>query len=255
MEEIILKVKTRKESGKENKKLRREEKIPAVVYGHGFKNINVFVDKKNFEGLYEKTGESSLIDLIVDEGKPIKCLIQDIQTHPTTDEFIHIDFHTVKMTEKITTEVVINFMGEAPAIKEMGGVLIRALDKIEVECLPGDLVHEIEVDLSLLKTFDDIIYIKDLKIPEKIKVLEKDDEVVAKAQPPRTEEELKALEEDIEEKVNEVEGVKEEEGEESASAESTADEKVAPKDEKEQKGDKPASAKASVGKDENKNEG
>lgn len=240
MEEIILKGQKRKETGRENKKFRKEGKIPAVIYGHGFKNINLTVDRKPFEAVYKKAGAASLIDLVVDQDKPVKCLIQAIQIDPATDKFIHIDFYAVKMTEKINAEVGLNFVGEAPAVKELGGVLVKALDHLEVECLPGDLVHEIAVDLSSLKSFEDVIVIKDLNIPEKIKVLKNEDEVVVKVQPPRSEEELKALEEEVEEKVEEVAGVKEEEkkeeGEEGKEEEkkeegSKRDEKGAKKDE------------------------
>jgi len=213
MEELTLKVETRELKGKKNKELRRNNKIPGVVYGHGFSNKNIAVNYNDFKEVFERAGESSLINLVIDNEAPIKVIIQDVQFDPVSDKFIHVDFHKVKMTEKITTEIELKFVGEALAVKELGGVLVRALEKVEVECLPGDLVSEIEVDLSPLKTFDDIIYVKDLKVPEKITLLEKSDEVVAKVQAPRTEEELKALEEEVEEKVEEVEGVSEKEEE------------------------------------------
>ena len=114
------------------------------------------------------------------------------------------------MTEKMRTKVSLNFIGRSKAVKE-GGVLVKNLEEIEVECLPLDLPHEIKVDISKLKTFDDVIKIEDLAIPPKVKILENKDEIVATVTPPRTEEELKALEEEVEEKVEEVEGVKKEE--------------------------------------------
>jgi len=224
MKALKLIVKKRGEKGRQTKQLRRDEKIPGVVYGHDFENKNITVDYHDFTDLFEEAGESSLIDLVIDKSKPIKVIIQDIQLDPVSNKIIHIDFHTVKMTEKITTEIDLNFVGESPAVKEQGGVLVRNMDKVEVECLPGDLVQEIKVDLSPLKTFEDIIYIRDLDVPEKITLLEKEDEVVAKVQEPRSEEELEALEEEVEEKVEEVEGVAEEGEEEGEEAEEKAEE-------------------------------
>ena len=229
METLLLKAKTRQEKGKANKKLRREQIIPAVVYGHDFKPVALRVKYLDFEKIFKKAGESSLLDLAIEEKKPLKVIIQEVQTDAKTGRIIHADFHQVKMTEKITTEIVLKFVNESPAVKELSGVLVKNLDKIKITCLPVDLVREIEVDLSGLKTFEDIIYVKNLKIPDKIEVLDKPDEVVAKVIPPRSEEELKELEEKPEEKVEEVEKVEkekkegeEEKGEETAAPQSQA---------------------------------
>ncbi|MDZ7798517.1 MAG: 50S ribosomal protein L25 [Patescibacteria group bacterium] len=242
MKELKLKVDVREEKGRQTKKLRREEKIPGIIYGHNFKNKNISVDYHDFCDLFEKAGESSLIDLIMGKAKPIKVIVQDIQLDPVSNKIIHVDFHTVKMTEKITTEINLNFVGEAPAVKELGGVLIRNMDKLEIECLPADLIQEIDVNLSVLKTFEDIIYVRDLELPEKITLLEKEDEVVAKVQKPRSEEELEALEEEVEEKVEEVEGVAEEEdeeeGEEGEEKKPTSDKGSADKEAKKESSEK-----------------
>ena len=88
------------------------------------------------------------------------------------------------------------FLGEAPAVKELGGTLVHNIEEVEVECLPKDLVSHLDVDLSVLKTFEDIIKISDLSIPAKLKILDLNNEqVVAKVLPPLTEEQLKAMEE------------------------------------------------------------
>ncbi|MFH1366412.1 MAG: 50S ribosomal protein L25 [Patescibacteria group bacterium] len=238
MEELILKAKTRKIRGKENKKLRKNQTLPAVVYGHAIKSASVAVNYSDFQKVYTKAGESSLIDLIIDDRKPVKAIIQDIQYDAATGQIIHADFHQVTMTEKITTEVVLKFINEAPAVKELAGVLVKNMDRVKITCLPADLVHQIEIDLAVLKTFDDIIYIKDLKIPEKIEILEKSDEAVVKVLPPRSEEELKALEEKPEEKVEEVEKVEKEkkEGDEEGEEEAKEPDKKAPKNKEEKNG-------------------
>lgn len=105
------------------------------------------------------------------------------------------------------------FEGEAPAVKNLEGVLIKNITEVEVEALPKDLPHEIKVDISCLETFDEHIKIKDLKLPEGVKVLAEPEEVIALVTPPRTKEELEELEEKPEEKVEEVEGVEGEEEE------------------------------------------
>lgn len=221
MNNPILKVQKRELLGRKVQGLREKNLIPAVVYGHGAKNQNVAVEYVPFEKLYREAGESSLVDLVVDQEKPVKILIQEVQADPLTGKFIHIDFRQVKMTEKITTEILLKFVGEAKAVKELGGVLVKTVDKIKVKCLPQDLVHEIEVDLSSLNTFEDIIYVKDLKIPAGLEVLGNPNEPVVNVIPPRSEEELKALEEKVEEKVEEVKVVAEEKKKEEEVPEAT----------------------------------
>ena len=121
-----------------------------------------------------------------------KVLINDIQRHPLSGQIIHIDFYKVKMTEKLTTDIPLVFVGESKAVKELGGILVKTLDHVKVECLPQDLVHELTVDLSSINTFDDAIHVSDLSLPSGLKVLTHGEEAIARVQPPRTEEEFKA---------------------------------------------------------------
>lgn len=223
MSELALSAQTRTLLGKGVKALRQEGKIPAILYGSKTKTRPLQVDYIVFEKLYKKAGESSLVDLSIDGKKPLKVIIHDVQRDPVTDSFEHVDFYQVDLKRKITTEIVLNFVGEAPAVKELGGVLVRSLDHVKVECLPEDLVHEITIDLSPLKSFEDIIYVKDLSLPDELTLLEKPDETVALVKPPRSEAELKELEEKAEEKIEEIEQVKkkEEEAAEEAPAEET----------------------------------
>jgi len=216
MDKLFLKAKTRKILGNRVQTLRRKNLIPAVVYGHGLKTNPLVIEYKPFEKIYLTAGESSLIDLGIDEKDSVKVLIQDVQTDPISGSYLHVDFHQVKMTEKITTEVILDFVGESRAVKELGGILVRNLDQVRIECLPKDLIHSIKVDISTLDTFEKIIRVADLKLPAGIEVKDKQEEVITLVQPPRTEEELKELEEKPEEaKVEEVEKVeKKEEAEE-----------------------------------------
>jgi large subunit ribosomal protein L25 len=112
-----------------------------------------------------------------------------------SSEPVHVDFHQVRMDEKMTAKVPLKFVGEAPTVKAEGGTLVKSLDEIEVICLPADLPHEIEVDLTTLKTFDDSIAIKNLKLPKGVEATMELTATIATVAPPLTEEQLKKMEE------------------------------------------------------------
>jgi len=235
MPELNLKAKIRNEKEKP-KILRKAGMIPAVVYGHKIKNISLNIDQKSFKQVFSAAGESALIDLAIEkEKKPRKVLIKEAQTDPVSSEYLHIDFYEVKMTEKITAEVPLEFRGVSPAVKDLSGVLVKNIDKFEVSCFPQDLPHSIPVLISSLKTFEDAIHIKDLEVPDKVEVLARPEDVVASVTPPRSEEELAELEEKVEEKVEEVEGVKKEEPESGEAAPSDAEVKKEEKKEEKSK--------------------
>lgn len=199
---------------------RREEGVPAVLYGHGIDPENVQVNYKEFSKVYSLAGGTSLVMLkLADQERPV--IIRDVQFHPLKNTYLHADFYQVRMDEEIHANVPLNFIGESVAVKDMSGILVRNIDEIEVKALPQDLPHDIEVDISSLKTFDDVIRVEHLNLPEGVTPLEESDAVIALVQPPRTEEELEALEEEVTEDVESVEGVekKEEEGEESEEGE------------------------------------
>lgn len=223
MEKTTLKAEKREQTGKQNKQLRDKKWIPAVLYGHETKNINLKIELHDFNKAFKEAGQTSLIDLEIEgEKEPIKVLFHDIQYHPTTDEVIHIDIYKVNMKEKIRTEVPIQTVGVAPAVKDLEGSLLLNLSDVEIECLPGDLIQEIEVDITPLKTFEDKVLVSDLQVPDTITILNDKEEVVALVNPPRSEEELEALDEAVEEDVEGVEVTGEkpaEEGEEGAEAE------------------------------------
>ncbi len=217
-----LAVSSRTITGKKVKSLRQEGKIPAVVYGHNIKPISISVDYLTFAKVYRTVGGSSLIDLRLDANKPVKALIQEVSTDPVTGKYIHIDFHQVRMDEKITTEIPIMFIGEAKAVKELGGVLVKNLNNLRIECLPQDLQHEIVVDISPLATFDSAIQVKDLNLPKTWHILNNADELVIGVEQPRAEEVLTTA---PEEDVSKVEGVEkvEETTEESGKEKETID--------------------------------
>lgn len=232
---INLEAKKREVTGKGVKKLREKGLIPAVIYGpEEKKNKNLSLDYTEFEKTYEKAGESSLIDLKIDDNKPIKVLIYDVDLHPISGDFRHVDFYRIKEGQKLNATVELEFVGEAPATKELGGTLIKSFDSLDIECLPKDLISKIEVDLTPLKTFDDAILVKDLNIPETVKIFKEPDETVAKV--------TEVKEEVIEEEVSE-------EPEEGAEAEEKAEGEERPQESKEAE-----TKEQEAGKEDNKKE-
>lgn len=192
MEDLILKSKKRDIIGKKVSQLRAQGELPVVLYGKEIKPLNLTINQKEFEKISKTAGTSTLVNLAVENEKPVKVLIQDIQFDPVKDNIIHADLYQVKMTEKLQTEIPLKFIGESLAVKDLQGNLITNREALEVECLPDDLVSEIEVDITKLATFDDMIHVKDILVPEKISVLTDPEEVVALVEAPKTEEELEA---------------------------------------------------------------
>lgn len=200
--------------------------IPAVLYGKGIENVLVRVDSKGFQDVFSQVGESAVFKLLLGGKDERNVIVKEVQRNILDGRPIHADFYQVRMDEEIEAKVEVGFIGEAPAVKELGGVLVKNMDEIEVKCLPGDLPPRIVVDVSGLKTFDDYIYVKDLKVSDKVELLVDPETVVAMVLPPRSEEELAELEAEVKEDVTQVEGiVKEEKPEEEKEAEPEVEEK------------------------------
>lgn len=217
--ELILNAKKRDVIGKKVEELRKDNLIPAVLYGKGMGNKNIMVERLAFNRVFKEAGENTLLDLKIDEQDTFKVLIQEVQKNPLTNSFAHIDFRQIDMSQKIQVEVSIKFIGEAPAIKELGGTLVKSFDEIKIECLPENLIHNVEVDISSLKTFEDAILIKDINVPEGVEILNDKNATIATVEAPISEAELKALEEKPEEKVDSIEKVEEKKEEEASPTE------------------------------------
>lgn len=192
--------------GKQIKKLRAKGKIPAVLYGHNLSTQSIEIDEREFAKAFKQAGESTLISLMVDE-QTMPVLIHDVQNHYLKGNPIHVDFYAVNMTEELKAKIPLHFVGESGAVKTAGGVLVKNLSEVEVICLPVDLPSHFEVDVSSLKTFDNVIRVSDLRVSDKVKILANPEEMVANVAAPRSEEELKALDETVTEDVTAVEGV------------------------------------------------
>lgn len=200
-----------------------DKTIPAVVYGSSIKSKSIKLDKVEFEKVYEEVGESSLIDLVVDDDKLVKVLVKEVQKHPFKNLIYNVDLHQVDMRQKITTEIPLEFIGESRAKKEEGALIMQNLDAVEVECLPADLVNHIEVDLSSLNDFGDSIHVKDLKVPNGMEILEEAEEVVVSAIEPQAEEEEEEPEEETSTVEEEETNEKKEEGDQGESKKEAED--------------------------------
>ncbi len=208
---LTLSAKIRKEIGKKTKILRKNGILPGVLYGPEIKEaLPLELDRKTFEKVYNVAGESSLVSLEVDKDKFL-VLIHDLKMDPLDEKPIHVDFYQPKLSEEVEVTVPIIFEGEPIVIKELGGTLVKNISELEVKALPQKLPHEIKVDIGNLKTFEDHILVKDLKLPEGVKILKESEEIIASVSPPeKVEEELVRP---IEEKVEGVEKVEEKEKE------------------------------------------
>ncbi|MFH1188075.1 MAG: 50S ribosomal protein L25 [bacterium] len=186
---IILKAQKREELSKKNKILRTKGLIPAVLYGKKFDNVNLKISAKEFLDAYKQAGTSTLIDLEIGEEKPIKVIITDTQRDPVKSNIIHIDFKQINMQEEITADVNLVFIGESPVVKESGGVVLKNMESVSVKCLPGDLPHSLQVDLSKLAVVDSHFAIKDLEVGGKVKILNNPEDVIVLVKAMKVEEE------------------------------------------------------------------
>ena len=220
MSQNILEVKMRPEKGRKTATLRAVGFVPAVVYGVNTKPQMITVDRNQFVKMYKTAGESSIVELKIDQGEALHVLIQDYQIDPMRSEISHVDFRSIDMNKEIETEVDLEFVEQAPAVKVLGGILVTSRESVGIRCLPSHFIRSIEVDFSKLVTFDDVIRVSDLVVSEGIKIMEDPTLSIAVVMPPRSDAEMEALNSAVEENVTSVETVekkKEEAVEESPS--------------------------------------
>lgn len=217
-----LSVEKRSQAGKQLNELRSAGRVPAVVYGPKDEPISVSFTALELEQILAREGESSVITLSGDDVEK-DVLIQDIQMHPLRDSIEHVDFYVIDKTKKIETEVPLEFTGEAPAVKSLGGTLVKVMHEIEIRSLPTEIPQNIEVDISSLEDFDSSILVKDLKLPEGVEPVTDPEETVAIAEAPR-EEEPEEPEEEMNLEDIEVEQKGKEASEEESEGETETDE-------------------------------
>jgi large subunit ribosomal protein L25 len=193
MEEVVLKAESREVIGKQVRALRRAGLLPAVLYGHHIQPIAISLNHRDASRILPHVSSSQLIQVEVG-GERYPALVREKQRHPITSSLLHVDFQTVSMTEKLRAMVRIELTGDAPAVKNYNGVLVTGQEELEVECLPGDLINRIVVDISVLTEIGNSLHVSDLPVPSTIHVLTDADELVVLVTAPAAEEKFEVAE-------------------------------------------------------------
>jgi large subunit ribosomal protein L25 len=197
MERAELRADTRTARGKKVKRLRSENLIPAVVYGPDMEAASIQIEERDLFKTLQDAGSTALINLFIDDtASPQVVLAREIQRDPLTSRVQHVDFYTVRLTEKVKTTPRIEFIGTSPLVVGGAGVVVTSMTEVEVECLPTDLVSSITVDLSVLKEWDDNVLVADLPVPPAVTILADPGDVVVSVVPTRME-----IEEEVSEEV------------------------------------------------------
>jgi len=214
MDKIVITARTRDAFGKKLASSRKSGDLPAIVYGQEKDNEPIFLNAHEFSRVFSQAGQNTIIELKIDQDKSSNVLIQDIARHPVTNDITHADLLRLNMSQSIRAQIPLSFVGEASAVYQLEGTLLTNIEEVEVETLPAKLPPNIEVDISGLDDFEKTIHIKDLNIPEGVELLVDPDELVCKVEPPRSQEEIDALDEEVVEEIPAEEGEEAAEGEE-----------------------------------------
>lgn len=189
MDTVLLEAVPRDKSVK-TRELRNASLVPAEIYGSGQPNVSVQMDYQTFRKAYIAAGENTVIDLSVEGAQaPRKVLVHQVNFDTVTGKIKHVDFVNVDMNKEVHTHIPLEFVGTAPAVKDMSGTLMTHITELEVKCLPGDLIHKVKVDITGLVDFHTSIHVRDLHLPEAITVLDDLEATVASVAAPRVEEE------------------------------------------------------------------
>ena len=181
MEELTLKATSREVVGKKTRFLRRQGITPAHLFGHNIKSLALQCPTAELQHIIARAGTTTLLNLEVDsEKRPRKVLVKEVQRDVFGRELLHIDLYQVKKTEKIKAEVPVVLVGEAPALKLKGRLLLHPVATLSVECLPDKLPHEITVDLSSLEGVEQAIHVRDLDLGAGITIHNDPDELIVK---------------------------------------------------------------------------
>lgn len=192
MEKVVIKATKRDVVGKQVKAMRRQGKLPAVIYGRHNEPIIISLDAHTASLALGRLSSSSLVTIDVD-GTEYATLVREKQRDYIKNRLLHVDFLAVSLDEKITATVSLHFIGVSIAVKDYNAVLVHNLEELEVECLPGDLPEGIDVDISVLSKIGDGIRVRDVVVSDKVRILENPDTMVAVATAPKVEEEAVAV--------------------------------------------------------------
>ncbi len=177
--------------------LRAKGFVPAVFYGKKEAATPISVKQPEFVKVWREAGESSVVILKGDDIE-VESLITDVARHPVTGVPLHADFYVFEKGKKLKIKIPVKFIGAAPAVKDLGGTLIKVMHEIEIESLPKDLPRDITVDIAPLKEFSSVIHAKDLSLPSGVTLVASPLEIVASiAEPRKAEEEIVAAPVDL----------------------------------------------------------
>jgi len=181
MKQVVLPVEKREKAGKEfSKKLRKKGFIPAILYGKDIEPLPITVKYSEFEKIYKRVkGETVVftLDFIKEKDLKKQAILKEIQRDPVTDRFIHLDFQSIEEGRPIEVEVPLEFVGKPVGITK-GGILEIMLHELTIECLPREIPDKIVVDISHLD-LGDSLHVRDIKVPEGLKVKDHPEETVA----------------------------------------------------------------------------
>ena len=206
----VVSAEPREVTGKKVSTLRRQGILPAVVYGAEVESQPIQMNAREFDVLRRTVSRNTLVDLKIGSRKATPALLQGIHEHPVRRNPMHVDFQVVSLTEEITIDVPVNYVGDSTASDKLGGTLLHLRETVSVRALPTALPSGVDLDISPLDSFDAVLHVSDLVAPEGTTVLTDPEEALARVQPPRVEEEPVVEEEEL------PEGEEVPEGEEAA---------------------------------------
>jgi large subunit ribosomal protein L25 len=186
-EQVELTVARREVMGKKTKQLRKAGMIPANVFGHKETPVAIQIDAVEFERVRRAHGTRNIIALRLPDLGVQTALIRHVQHDPVSGKILHIDFFRVYMNERIEVRVPLRFVGEAPGVRVEGGVLLRLLETLEIECLASDIPDALDVDITTMANIDDILHAKDISLPEGFTLVTDPEEPIAKIEETRAE--------------------------------------------------------------------
>ena len=189
MEEFALSAEPRTIIGKQVRQLRRDGLVPMTLYGRKTKSQSLQVRERDLIAVLNQAGTNQLVNLkIGGKGRARKVLVREIQRDVVTRNLLHIDLYAVVMSEKISAELPILLLNESPAVKEGLGILIQEMTVLRVECLPGDLIPAVEIDISSLVNLHDSVLLGALDLGDAIESLERPEEIIVQVVPLAVEE-------------------------------------------------------------------
>lgn len=167
-------------TGKASRRLRREGRLPAVLYGQRAAATSLELDTHEFERVYARSGRTQLIDLVVGSGRPHKVLVKEVQVSPRRNTLLHVDLHQVSLRERLQVDVPVMVTGEAEPVRAGEADVLQVLHSLRVECVPTRIPEAIEVDVSGLAEVDAAVRVSDVQLPEGVTAVADPDDVVVK---------------------------------------------------------------------------